>query len=312
MAKLRMRREHEEAIRRVVAASEARAMSEGTGSAGGFGVPFALDPTILISNNGAINPIREIASVINVLTNEWKGVSSEGVTAEFVAESTEAADGTPTLVQPVIHVERAQAFVPFSIEVQQDYSGLETELARLLVDAKARLEAEKFLSGAGHASHEPEGILTGLTNTQRVVTVGAKVLAIGDVYAIKQAVPARFIVGVEWAAAEATFDAIYRLVGSGNTTEPKLMDTREGALLGRPKQAWSTMSTALTTSKQKPLVIGDFDEFRIADRIGMSIELVPHLFGASGRLTGQRGLYAFWRTSSTVLIPNAFRWLEIQ
>jgi predicted phage gp36 major capsid-like protein len=34
---------------------------------------------------------------------------------------------------------------------------------------------------------------------------------------------------------------------------------------------------------------------------------VPHLFGANRRPTGQRGLYAFWRNNSKVLVDNAFR-----
>jgi predicted phage gp36 major capsid-like protein len=42
----------------------------------------------------------------------------------------------------------------------------------------------------------------------------------------------------------------------------------------------------------------------------MSVELVPHLVGANHRPTGQRGLYAYWRNTSAVLVPNAFRQLE--
>ncbi len=42
----------------------------------------------------------------------------------------------------------------------------------------------------------------------------------------------------------------------------------------------------------KPLIVGDFASFLIVDRLGMSIELIPHLFGANRRPTGQRGLYA--------------------
>ena len=45
----------------------------------------------------------------------------------------------------------------------------------------------------------------------------------------------------------------------------------------------------------------------IVDRIGLSVELIPHLFGANQRPTGQRGLYAYWRISSKVVDANAFR-----
>jgi HK97 family phage major capsid protein len=313
MAALRMTPEERAAFERVGTAMEARAMTEGTGSAGGFGVPFALDPTILLSSTGVRNPIRAMASTITVATSEWKGVSSTGVTAGFAAEAAEASDNSPTLVQPVIHVERAQAFVPVSREVIEDYAGagLATELAKLMVDAKDVLESEKFLEGAGHGSKEPEGLLTGLAAGQEVATAIAKTFAIGDVYALYEALPPRFQVDASFTCATAIADTIYRLVGGGNTTEPKIMDTRDAGILGRPTSEWSNMSTAKTTTGSKILLAGDFDEFRIADRIGMSVELIPHLFGASQRPTGQRGIYAYWRTGSTVLVPNAFRVLKV-
>jgi predicted phage gp36 major capsid-like protein len=57
----------------------------------------------------------------------------------------------------------------------------------------------------------------------------------------------------------------------------------------------------------KILVIGDWRYFVIVDRVGMDIELLPHLLGANRRPTGQRGLYAYWRNSSDVLSAAAFQ-----
>ena len=40
----------------------------------------------------------------------------------------------------------------------------------------------------------------------------------------------------------------------------------------------------------------------------MSVELIPHLFGTVANYpTGQRGLYAWWRTSSAVIVNDAAR-----
>jgi hypothetical protein len=38
-------------------------MSEATGGAGGFALQFTLDPTILLSSSGALNPFRQLARV---------------------------------------------------------------------------------------------------------------------------------------------------------------------------------------------------------------------------------------------------------
>jgi HK97 family phage major capsid protein len=81
--------------------------------------------------------------------------------------------------------------------------------------------------------------------------------------------------------------------------------------MGRPVREWSTMVNTTTTGS-RVLVLGDFQNYLIADRIGATIELVPHLFGATNRFpSGQRGLYFYWRTGTVVTVANGFRYLEV-
>jgi HK97 family phage major capsid protein len=66
--------------------------------------------------------------------------------------------------------------------------------------------------------------------------------------------------------------------------------------------------TTSVTHGSSILAIGDPSYYLIVDRIGMTIELIPHLFGSSNRYpTGQRGLYAYWRNTGVVVDPNAWR-----
>jgi HK97 family phage major capsid protein len=89
-----------------------------------------------------------------------------------------------------------------------------------------------------------------------------------------------------------------------------MLVSRDGNILGRPKVEWSTMAN-VSTAGSKLIIAGDFRAgFTIADRIGMQVELIPHLFGGSQRPTGQRGLFAYWRTGSKVVVPEALRYLE--
>jgi HK97 family phage major capsid protein len=311
---LRFTPEEGEAVRLVTAVEAERAMNEGTGSSGGYAVPYVLDPSIIASGSGATNPIRQIARVVTIVgSNEWKGVSSDGVVAAYSAEATEASDGTPTLAQPDIKAAKWNVFVPFSIEVDQDWSSLQTELVTMAEDAKSVLEATKFLTGTG--SNEPGGILNiggtgGLTTTQRVQTAVSATYAVGDPWLLKAQIPPRFIARATFAAAPAVWDKTYRFVGT-NSVEPLQMPSRDGAFLGRSKVEWSTMATATTTGT-KLIVGGDFSKYVIVDRLGMQVELIPHLFGASNRFpTGQRGLYMFGRTGAGVVAANAFRYLEV-
>jgi HK97 family phage major capsid protein len=73
------------------------------------------------------------------------------------------------------------------------------------------------------------------------------------------------------------------------------------------------MATGSTTGT-KLMIAGDFRTgFKIVDRLGMTAELIPHMFGASNRLPlGVRGFYVYWRTGSEVTAVNAFRYLEVK
>jgi HK97 family phage major capsid protein len=311
---LRFAPDEVEAVRRVSRVDSERAMSIGTGSAGGFGVPFQLDPSIIRTGTGALNPLRQIARVETTTEGTWKGVASDGVVAAYQAEAAEVADASPTLVQPQVIAQRGTCFVPFSIELQMDYSGLVSELGQLMADARDVLDATKMLLGTG--TNEPGGILNiggtgGLTTTQRVQTNTSATFAIADVYKLKQAIPPRFYPRATFAAHPTIWDVTYRFTG-GASTEPLLLPTRDGAVAGIPKAEWSTFVTTTTTGS-KIMLAGDFKAgVLICDRLGMSVEIVPHIFGATNRFpTGQRGLFAIYRTGSGVVAPAALRYLEV-
>jgi HK97 family phage major capsid protein len=315
-ATLRMTAEEQQAVQTANQAEEMRtAMAEGTGSTGGFGIPIQIDPTINLSSNGSINPIRALATVRTMATRELRLVASDGVVAQYQAEAAEAIDNSPTLAQPVITAQRCTSFVPFSWEVGDDWNSLVSELVQLVADAKDVVEATKFLLGTG--TNEPVGVLaigsTGsLTTTQRVLSAGAGAVAIADIYSLKQALAqTRFAQTATWAMNPTRLDAVYRLTPSGSVTEPQVMSDRNGPLLGRPAAEWSTMTTTVATG-QRWAIYGDFKRgYTIADRIGMSASLVPHLFGSGSRFpTGQRGLYCYWRNSAVVTVPNALRYGE--
>ena len=299
---------------------EQRALSLTT-SAGGFAVPFVLDPTVIPTSNLAVNPFRAISRVEQILVDEWRGVSSAGITAAYAAENTEAGDNAPTLAQPTVSTEKAQAFVPFSIEIGMDWGGLQTEMARLLQDAKDELEATKFAVGSG--TNEPQGVITGATATVASVTGGAFVVA--DLYALEAAVPPRFRPRSSAVMNRAIAQKIRQFDTSGGASlwidnlrvglanqVPTPGSYGDGArVLGYGAYESSAMASTVTTGS-KIIIMGDFSYYLIADRVGLSVELIPHMFAtANNRPSGQRGLYAYWRNGAGVLATNAFRTIQL-
>jgi HK97 family phage major capsid protein len=74
-------------------------------------IPLTLDPAINLTSNGSINPLRQLARVVQISTDTWNGVTSAGVTSEWTAEAAEMADASPTLASPSIPVYKGDAFV---------------------------------------------------------------------------------------------------------------------------------------------------------------------------------------------------------
>jgi HK97 family phage major capsid protein len=315
-AHLRMTAQESEAVRAASAIEAERALNIGTGSAGGFLLPFQLDPSVMLSSNGALNPIRQVARTVVTSANEWRGVSSDGVTASFSAEGAAMVDGSPVFAQPTITCRRWTAFVPYSWELGQDWSGLESELVGLIADGRDVLESSVFYSGTS-SSNQPQGILTGLGTSQQVITVSTAVYAAGDVWALREAIPPRFSGGAAWVQHPNLLDKTYRLVPNASTSEPQLMETRDGAVVGKPAYEWSSLGGTVGTGATIALA-GNFNSgYVIADRLGLTAIPIQVLFsgntaGAFGYPTGQSGLAVWGRTGASVVNANAIRVLTVR
>lgn len=291
-----------------------RAMSLGTNSAGGYLVPYDLDPQIRLSSAGVVDPMRLLATVKQTAVNEQRVVTSTSVTASWDAEAAEVSDDSPTLSQPAITSFKGAAFLPVSYELFED-SALAQEVAGLMADAKANLEAPAFITGTG--SGQPEGVVTGVVAAAvagQVVTSAGTALSVADAIAIQNAVPPRF------RAASPAWLANLAIINQGvilpkYTNGPALIEDGDDPrrMLNWPMYEASSVdgTIAAGTTHDYVLLGGSFAQgYMITDRIGTSIEFIPNLFGASGRPTGQRGFYLHFRTGGKVIVPQAFALLD--
>jgi len=291
-----------------------------TSASGGYAVPFTLDPTVVLTNNSATNPIRNLARKVQITTNAWNGVTSAGATASWDAEAAEVSDDAITLVQPSIPVHKMQVFVPFSVEIEGDWAGIESDLREAMVDARDNLEATAHIKGTG--SGQPTGIEVELTGGSSVVLPGTtETFALADVYNLQRQLPPRYRrsnMQANWVAALGTFNRIRQFdTGGGGGLWTQLGDGTPERLLGWGAHEASAMDDALdinaaATETNFILVVGDWSRYLIVDRVGMQVELVPHLLHTSNnRPSGQRGLLGWLRTGAESIDDNAFRVLSI-
>nr|WP_052479106.1 phage major capsid protein [Kibdelosporangium sp. MJ126-NF4]CEL22155.1 Phage major capsid protein [Kibdelosporangium sp. MJ126-NF4]CTQ92936.1 hypothetical protein [Kibdelosporangium sp. MJ126-NF4]CTQ95571.1 Phage major capsid protein [Kibdelosporangium sp. MJ126-NF4] len=289
--------------------TELRAMSGGTDTAGGFMVPVTLDPTIMLSSAGSVNPLRQVARIVQTTTDGWNGITSAGATAEWKTEGASVADASPTLQSPGIPVHFGDAFVPYSYELGMDAAAFLAELARVLSDAADQLQATAYMNGTG--TGQPTGLVTSLPPASRIATAAADTIVPADVVKLQNALPPRFQPRAQWCANLATINTL----GSFETSNGSLRfpEVSGGNLLRKPLHEASTLETAGSATgagTDDVLLYGDFQHFVIVDRIGTSLELIPNLLDPNtGRPTAQRGAMLWFRTGSDVVVDNAFRLL---
>ncbi|WP_329426841.1 phage major capsid protein [Streptosporangium sp. NBC_01495] len=294
---------------------EFRAMNIGTDASGGYGVPVLIDPTIILTAQGSPNDFFNLARVETITTDTWKGVSSAGVTWQFRQEGAAASDNSPTLDQPAVPVHRADGYIPYSLEVDQDYPGFAAEMSRLLGEGYSELLVNKLTTGSG--TNEPTGIVTALDAAagSEVATGTAGTIAAADVNKVWAALPIRYRRNSAWMSSTGV-NNVFQQLGSGNDAAFTTDFTAEGVLILKGRRAYLNdymAAPAVGTAAANLAVVGDWSNYLIAQRAGMSIELIPHVFNAAGTLalpTGQRAWFAWARVGADSINDAGFRLLQ--
>ena len=272
-----------------------------------------IDPSIILSSGALDAPILSVARIVTITTDAWKGVTAAGAVWTYTAEAGVVTDSTPTLTQPTIPVWKAAGFIPYSIEVGQDYPGFAEEMSMVLNQGYIDLVAQQSMTGSGSSS--PIGLFTTLaatTASQIAVTTTGTIGGI-DVRMLWGNLHERFRPRATWLMNPQVM-AIVRGLGNNlalaDFTVNLLQDGTQ-VLTGKPviETDYAPGFTG-TTGVANFMVVGDFQNFLVVQRAGMQIELVQHLFDpTTARPTGQRGWLAWARHGFGVVNPAAFRML---
>lgn len=291
-----------------------RAMALSPDSAGGFAVPVLIDPTVILTAQESPNDILRLARVETITTDEWHGVTSAGMTWKFDAEGAPATNNAPSIDQPAVKAHRADGFIPFTIEVGMDWPGFAEEMATLLAEGYSELLAEKLTTGTG--SNQPTGLVTKLnasTNPIVKVTVGTGgQIAPADVYKVWDALPIKYRrrAAAAWLSSTSVQNAIRQLGTLDPNFTINLTEEAIPRLFGREYGLNDFMADAPTSTGTEPLlVVGDFRGYLVAQRAGMNVEFVPHVFDSNGMPTGKRGWFAWARVGADAIVPHGFRML---
>jgi HK97 family phage major capsid protein/HK97 family phage prohead protease len=303
---------------RHLTSEEQRAIATvGTTTTGGYNVPFTLDPTLILTSDGSVNPLRSMARVERLTQgNTWKGVTTAGVTiTRGPAENQPVTPTDITFGQPEATVQPVKVEIQYSIEADEDWPRLQTELARILQEAKDDEEAESFVNGVGTTVY-PEGVAAGLATSSDVGTTGDG-LDVEDLFRLEGALPARYQARAQFLAHRAIYASIRQFStgatsGEGSVWQRGLQAGDPAQLLGYPARSVSTMESDATATGERIMLFGDFRAgFLILDKVGMTIEIDPHVRNGDGKWIGARAMLAHYRNTSLVLNDNALRALVV-
>ena len=292
-----------------------RAMSL-TDAAGGYLVPFQLDPTVIITSAGTRNDIRQVARQVVATGDTWNGVSSAAVSWSWDAEAAEVSDDATTFAQPSIPIYKGAGFVPISQEALADEANVAAEVGKLLLFGKETLERTAFATGSGSA--QPTGIITALTGSGSEINAATDdTFAIADVYSTQGGLPARYREQASWLANNSIYNLVRRFDTSGGAgLWTTLGNDRPAELLGRRALEAEAMDSTVTTTgavSNYILVFGDFGSgYVIADRIGVTVNFIPQLFHTgNNRPSGSSAWYATFRMGADSVNDDAFRMLDV-
>ena len=283
-----------------------------TAGNGGYSLPTLLDPTLIHTGTATKNPIRRISRVETGTVNVWHGVTVSNATVYWKGEGSAFTDGSPTTGGPSVTAALLSAYVIGSYEIFED-SSLLNQLPGVIGESFDYKESTAFINGSG--SDAPKGIVTAISGTAgSTVTATTRsaftTASAVDVFALVNSTTPRYEDSSTWVANKKTFNIVRQMsTGSqGSLFWTDLNGSTPPSLLGSPIVSSSDMLTTQTTGSIH-IVLGDFSQFLIYDRLGTQVEFVQNVVDGSGIPTGQRALLAHKRVGSDVTDVNAFRFL---
>lgn len=293
-----------------------------SGADGGYALPVTLDPSLIPTQNVEISQLRQIARVVSITGKEWNGVTSGGITVSRVGEATAVTATSPTLAQPRVVPSAVKAEIRFSVEVDGDWSQLSAEMGREIAEAKANEEATTFTTATGDGITGAQGIER-IADSKIIWTQASGSFGVEDVYACEtdtstgasgNPLPERWRNNASFLGNKSIYNKIRQFsvgtVGEGSIWVRGIASGMPNELIGYPAYENSVMDAAVANGNDI-LIFGDFSKFIIVDRVGMSLEVNPHVVDGDGKSTFQRALMAFWRNGSKVLVDDAFRKLRV-
>jgi HK97 family phage major capsid protein len=285
---------------------EIRSLNFAGGSADGAALVPQEFIAQLIRNLVLVSPVRSLALVGQCSTEQVTlPKRTANLTAALVAETAASSSSQSTYAQQQIPIYEARSYTDITQQLLEDSAfDLSTELANDLGTAFGQLEGQLFVAGTGTA--QPLGLIN-TTGMAGITSATSGTVTADDIMNLLYSLPSFYASRGTWVMNRQTIGAIRLLkttIGSYIWQE----NFQVGApptLLGRPVVEFPDMPNIAASAI--PIIFGDFSNFRIFDRVALSLLRDP--FTQQGT-----SVVRFWarrRFGGAVVQPAAFAALTV-
>lgn len=284
---------------------ELKALTVSNDEQGGYLAPAEMS-TEFIRDLVEYSPIRSVASVRSIASPSVKYPKRTGITnAQWESEAEDAEESTVTFGQVDVPARKLMTHVDISNELLADSGGTaEAEVRLALAEDFGQKEGVAFVNGNG--VNQPEGLMAN-PDIEEYLNGHATNLSADQMIKMMYDLPAMYRNNGSWLM-NGTSLGIVRTLKDGDGRflwQPSFQAGQPATVLGRPVVEAVDMPDI--ASGKFPILYGDFNAYRIVDRLTMSILVNPYLLATKG-LTR---VHATRRTGGRVLQAARFRKLKM-
>lgn len=287
-----------------ISAEDQKALNVSSDPQGGYLAPPELSAEV-IRDIIEFSPIRTVASVRGTGAPSVIYPTRGDITnAKWHGEMQTREESTISFGQKEIEAKEISTYVDISNRLMADAPQAETEVRIALAEDFGKKEATAFVNGSGVL--EPEGFMT---NTEIAFSLNghATVLAADALITMLYALPATYRNRGAWAMNGTTL-GLLRLLKDGDGRflwQPSYQVGQPETILGRPVVEMVDMPDV--ASGAFPIIYGDFQAYRILDRLSMSTLVDPYTQATNGITR----IHATRRVGGRVLQAARFRKLKM-
>jgi HK97 family phage major capsid protein len=294
--------EYRTALWQYVQDGERRAdLNVGTASEGGYRVPTAFENQVVEALTEE-NIMRQLADVRRYSLDTDIPVKSGRATFAYIAEKGTYPTSAQTFGKLSLKAYKSGGIILVSEELFNDIpANIEKEIRDEIVFAESRCEEPNFVSGTG------SGCPTGFTVTAQtgVTTAGATAITFDEVIDLYHSLLPPYRRNATFLMGDGVAKYVRKLknaVTGEYTWQPSVVAGMPDTILGRPVRISQDMDQTVAATK-KTIAFGDFKYYRIADRVGISVQRLNELYAA----TGQIGFRATMRNDGMLTLAEAVK-----